>query len=109
MREQITQGGAAHGGSHARQSFPSRFGLRRGEDHVSRCFFLLLLAFLCALDGAAAERLKPTKPAKEAKEMAAGPRSKKNDPSDALFATNALIRTFQVDVSGAELAALQKD
>jgi spore coat protein H len=37
------------------------------------------------------------------------PKAKKTDPSDALFATNAAIRTFKIEVNGPELAALQKD
>jgi spore coat protein H len=41
----------------------------------------------------------PAKPSKE----------KKSDPSNALFATNAPILTFKIDVSGGEWAALQKD
>ena len=36
-------------------------------------------------------------------------KNKKPEPSDAVFATNAAIRTFKIDVGGPELAALQKD
>jgi spore coat protein H len=37
------------------------------------------------------------------------PKAKKNDPSNALFATNAPIYTFKIEVSGNEMAALQRD
>jgi hypothetical protein len=37
------------------------------------------------------------------------PPKRKTDPSDALFATNAPIRIFRIEVGGPELAALQKD
>src|SRR5689334_5300368 len=109
MREQIIQAQAAHDGHHATHRFRSRMPFQRGEGHARRCCFLLVLSLLGVLDSAAAERVKPVKPAKAPKEIATGPWSKKNDPSDALFGTNSLIRTFNVEVSGAELAALQKD
>jgi len=57
-------------------------------------FLLTLLFALFAPDAFAANKLLKVK---------------KPDPSDSLFATNAPIRTFKIEVSGPELAALQKD
>ena len=36
-------------------------------------------------------------------------KEKKTDPSDSLFATNAPIRTFKIEIEGPEMATLQKD
>jgi spore coat protein H len=81
-----------------RRSFPSP-----GLNLKARCWLLCVVFILSSFGhGYAAERSKPIKKPKE-------PRVKKSDASDALFATNAPIRTFHVEVSGAELAALQKD
>ncbi|HTD65897.1 MAG TPA: CotH kinase family protein [Candidatus Limnocylindria bacterium] len=54
---------------------------------------------------AAAKRDTPKAP----KNTGKAAKGKKNDPSDALFATNAPILTFKIDIVGNELAALQKD
>lgn len=63
-----------------------------------------MVVFALALAGVlAADRGKPEKkPAK-------APKVKKADPSDALFATNAPILTYDITISGGEMAALQKD
>lgn len=47
--------------------------------------------------------------AKPAKVPTAPPKERKNDPSNQLFATNAPIHTFKIEISGTEWAALQKD
>ena len=62
-----------------------------------RCFHVsvaLLLALLLSAGARAASGL---------------PKEKKHDPTDALFATNAPIRTFIIEVSGREMAALQRE
>jgi len=72
----------------------------------SRALPTLLILILVALSGTSADRLKGpkagvaiSKPGKE----------RRGDPSDALFATNASIRTFNIQVGGGELDALKKD
>jgi spore coat protein CotH len=69
---------------------------------------LIILAFLLAANGVSAERRQPIKPGKKVKEVVAAHTPKKN-ASDALFATNAPLRTFNIEVNGTELAALQKN
>lgn len=54
------------------------------------------------------DRSKPVRPPTPARQPAA-PKEKKNDPTEALFSTNAPILTFQIEVSGREWTALQKD
>jgi len=63
---------------------------------LRRIFFSWLALSVSALEAASP---KPGKPAKE----------KKFDPTTTLFATNARIITFQIEVAGGEWAALQKD
>lgn len=54
------------------------------------------------------ENAKSAKPPSPARQPIA-PKEKKHAPTEALFATNAPIRTFNIEVSGHELAALQKE
>ena len=68
--------------------------------------FTSVLLVLTILICAAAGKKTPSKPADLASHP---PKEKKNDPSHALFSTNAPIHTFKIEVSGNELAALQKD
>jgi spore coat protein H len=69
---------------------------------IWRSFVSILAAACCAASASAAGQARAAKPDK-------APKVKKNDPSDALFATNAPILTFQIDIAPAELAALVKD
>jgi len=64
-----------------------------------RRIFFSCLALALSVSVLEAASPKPGKPAKE----------KKFDPTTTLFATNALILTFQIEVAGGEWAALQKD
>jgi len=64
-----------------------------------RSIFFSWLALALSVSALEAASPKPGKPAKE----------KKFDPTTTLFATNALILTFQIEVAGGEWAALQKD
>ncbi len=68
--------------------------------------FTFVLLVLTLLICTAAGKKTPSKPADVA---SAPPKEKKNAPSHALFSTNAPIHTFKIEVSGNELAALQKD
>ena len=58
---------------------------------------VLLFAFATAAFSAGKETGRPKAP------------KQKTDPTESLFASNAPIRTFKIQVSGAEWAALQKD
>jgi spore coat protein H len=70
------------------------------------CLGLLFLWGSARTSGFAADKSQFTKvpkaPAKSSKQ-------KKTDPTETLFATNAPVLTFNIDVAGSELAALQKD
>jgi hypothetical protein len=73
---------------------------------------ILLSVGLALASGFAAEKKESgesPKPTKTTRQVAGPPKEKKSDPSNALFATNAPLRIFKVEVSAAELAALQKD
>ena len=63
----------------------------------------ILVFVLAVAGGVAADRSKPEKKANKP------PKAKKNDPSNALFATNAPILTYAITIAGSEMAALQKD
>jgi spore coat protein H len=65
---------------------------------ISMVVFALALAGVLAADRGRPEK----KPAK-------APKVKKADPSDALFATNAPILTYDITIPAGEMAALQKD
>ncbi len=71
---------------------------------VSALIFLSGLVF-CAGASAADKNQFTKAPKATAKSL----RQKKVDPTDTLFATNAPILTFNIEIAGGELAALQKD
>jgi hypothetical protein len=80
---------------------------RRSLDRAVNVPTLLLVSWLaCSASVFAADKNQFTKAPKTS---AKAPRQKKADPSDALFATNAPILTFNIEIAGGELAALQKD
>lgn len=74
----------------------------------SRLISILVLA-LAVAGVLAADKVKPIKPVKPEKKAAKAPKVKKSELSNALFATNAPIFTYQITIDGGELAALQKD
>lgn len=80
---------------------------RRSPKRSLKIQMLLLVPWLiCSASASAADKNQFTKTPKTS---AKSPRAKKVDPSDALFATNAPILTFNIEIAGSELAALQKD
>jgi len=66
----------------------------------------IALSLAVAVPAMAANKGAAGKPAKV---PTLPPKERKNDPSNLLFATNAPIYTFKVDITGGEWAALQKD
>ena len=67
---------------------------------------VLFLAVVITMSAVAASKNDaPKKP----KAPGLPPKDKKSTPAHALFSTNAPIHTFNIEVSGGELAALQKD
>jgi spore coat protein CotH len=89
---------------------------REGLSPVVRSFCRLpamasiaVLLFLCATTSAAADRATAAKERKAARQATREKKLKKQDASEAVFATNAPIHTFHVEVSAPELAALQKN
>jgi spore coat protein H len=73
---------------------------------MHRSILAVTLALALVAQATAANKGAAAKPAKI---PTTPPKEKKNDPSNLLFATNAPIYTFKIDISGGELAALQKD
>lgn len=73
--------------------------------------FTALLSLLVTTAAFAADKHSLTKPVKAPSpaRQPVVPKEKKSDVSHALFATNAPILTFKIDVSGRELTALQKE
>lgn len=77
-----------------------------------RFIFVALLALITPPFGLGADKPNKGAAAKHAKSAhTAGvlPTAASSSPGNALFATNAPIRTFKIQVSGGELTALQKD
>ena len=68
-----------------------------------------LTSGLLLLSLAATGVFAAVKPVKPVGQPTGPPKEKKNDPSHALFATNAPIRTFNIEVSGTEWTALQSN
>ncbi len=80
---------------------------RRSSKRSLKIQMLLLVPWLiCSASASAAEKNQFTKTPKTS---AKSPKPKKMDPSDALFATHAPILTFNIEIAGSEMAALQKD
>ena len=78
-----------------------------GSCRSSNLSTLLLVPWLiCGVSAFAAGKNPFTKAPKNS---AKASRQKKTDPTDALFATNAPILTFNIEVAGSELTALQKN
>ncbi len=73
---------------------------------LRRSMLAAVLALILTGEAVAANKAAVAKPVKV---PALPPKEKKSDPSNLLFATNAPIYTFKIDISGGELAALQKD
>ena len=67
---------------------------------------VLFLAFVITMSAVAASKSEVPK---KTKAPGQPPKDKKSTPAHALFSTNAPIYTFNIEVSGGELAALQKD
>ncbi|HEY0548403.1 MAG TPA: CotH kinase family protein, partial [Verrucomicrobiae bacterium] len=80
---------------------------RRSPNRPVKVRTLFLVVWLvCSASVFAADKNQLTKASKA---TAKSPKPKKVDSSDALFATNAPILTFNIEVAGGELAALQRD
>lgn len=67
------------------------------------------LFFLLAMTASAADRATAAKERKAARQATREKKARKQDAGNALFATNAPIQTFHVEVAAPELAALQKN
>lgn len=68
-----------------------------------------MLAVLLALGHAAQGAEKKEKKGKKGPKESRAPKVKKDDASNGLFATNAPIQTFKIDITGAEWAELVKN